>query len=203
VQANSIKTLESTGSRGRGLTDLTVRCRVPGLISRWIRSAVLLFPLLFLVGIGFGVGHAAEVGKAGSGSGGGKVQIAGIPGGSLEAHERAGGHLLERHVGKTAEDLRERLQRDTRISAASSFTDKKSAEEAVVATIAANQKKITGWLKGDEDRLVISYSGRKVIGISMGRGSNRARDAMDVRLVLVRDKRFAGGWRILTGYPET
>ena len=127
---------------------------------------------------------------------------AGIPGGSLEANEKAGGHLLERHVGRTPEQLRQRLQSDTRISAASSFTDKKSAEAGVSSCLAASQKKITAWLKGDEDRLVITHRSATPVGISMSRGATKPRDAQGVRLVLVRDNRFTGGWKILTGYPE-
>jgi filamentous hemagglutinin len=125
-----------------------------------------------------------------------------IPGGSLEAHEKAGGHLLSRHVGKSAEQLRQRLEKDSRISASSSFTDKKTAETAVSATIGANQKKIASWLKGDEDRLVITYRSSTPVGISIGRQSSRTRDATGVRLVLVRNPKFPGGWHILTGYPE-
>lgn len=139
----------------------------------------------------------AEERRTGDGS------AAALPGGSLEAHERAGGHLLARHVGKSAEQLRQRLENDSRISAASSFTDKKTAETAVTAAVSANQKKITSWLKGDDDRLVITYRSSTPVGISVGRSSSRARDATGVRLVLVRDTRFNGGWRILTGYPET
>lgn len=127
---------------------------------------------------------------------------AAVPGGGLEAHERAGGHLLSRHVGKSAEQLRQRLQSDSRISAASSFSDKKSAEAAVAAAIAANQKKIASWLKGQEERLVITYRSGNPVGISVGRNSGRARDVTGVRLILVRNPRFVGGWHILTGYPE-
>jgi len=131
-----------------------------------------------------------------------KATNPGIPGGSLDAHEKAGGHLLERHVGKTEEQLRRRLQSETRISAASSFTDRPVADASVSACIASNQRKITAWLKGDQDRLVISHRATAPVGISISRGTTKARDANGTRLVLVRDKRFAGGWRILTGYPE-
>src|SRR5437016_14358790 len=69
-----------------------------------------------------------------------------VPGGGLEAHENAGGHLLERHVGKTPEDLSARLASDKDIDAASSFTDKATAEKAVAETIETNQAKIDSWL---------------------------------------------------------
>ena len=33
-----------------------------------------------------------------------------VPGGGLKAHEKAGGHLLARHTGKSEADLIERLE---------------------------------------------------------------------------------------------
>lgn len=125
-----------------------------------------------------------------------------VPGGGLDAHERAGGHMLERHVGKTAEQLKRRLESDSHISAASSFTDRPTADRAVAAAIQANRKRIQNWVKGGSDRLVVTYRSPTPVGISMGRSSAKPKDAYSVRLVLVRDERFPGKWRILTGYPE-
>ncbi len=125
-----------------------------------------------------------------------------IPGGDLDEHERAGGHLLARHVGKTEEQLRQRLKSDTRISAASSFTDRIVADTTVAAAIAANRGRIGSWLQGNEPRLVLSYRQSQPCGISLSRKSPKAREARAARLVLIRDPKFMGGWRILTGYPE-
>ena len=41
----------------------------------------------------------------------------------LQADERLGGHTLARHVGRTDQELHERLRRDPQISAASTYTD--------------------------------------------------------------------------------
>lgn len=125
-----------------------------------------------------------------------------LPGGSLEASEKAGGHLLARHVGKTEEELRQRLKSDPKISAASSFKDRASAEEGITAAIMLNSKRIEDWLKGKQDRLVFVYKHKKPIGISVARNAPQAREAFFLRLVLVRDSRFEEGWKILTGYPE-
>ena len=125
-----------------------------------------------------------------------------IPGGSLEANEKGGGHLLSRHVGKTAEELRQRLQSDSKISAASSFTDREVAAKSISSALAANKKRINAWLKGGEDRMVFSHRNDLPVGISMSRGSTKPRAAYRIRLVLVRDKKFEEGWKILTGYPE-
>lgn len=188
----------------RPLTDRSPLSRALELLRAFGRLTLASFGLL-LLGLHVACGQVASEAALSSGvrdKNSSSAAVAGIPGGSLDAHERVGGHMLSRHVGKSAEQLKQRLAGDSRISAASSFTDKKTAETAVAATIAANQKKISSWLKGDEDRLVITYRSSSPVGISVGRNSSRTRDANGVRLVLVRDPKFAGGWHILTGYPE-
>src|SRR5690606_14931667 len=64
-----------------------------------------------------------------------------VPGGGLQAHEDAGGHLIERHVGKSEEWLVDRVRRDN-ISAASSFRDIDEAEHFVAATLSGHQGRI-------------------------------------------------------------
>jgi hypothetical protein len=125
-----------------------------------------------------------------------------IPGGSLEANERGGGHMISRHVGKTAEELLQRLQKDPKISASSSFTDLKSAEAAVSTALATNRTRIRTWLAGRDERLVVTHRFDLPVGITLSRSAPRPRDAYRVRVVLVRERKFAEGWRILTAYPE-
>src|SRR5262249_45506352 len=52
----------------------------------------------------------------------------------LDWHEKHGGHLLARHVGKTKAELAARLAKES-VSAASSFSSRKAAEEAVAAAL--------------------------------------------------------------------
>ena len=119
-----------------------------------------------------------------------------IPGGSLEANEKRGGHILSRHVGKTVEELRHRLATDSHISAASSFTDQKTAEMAIDAAIKAQSKRIESWLRGEEDRLALTHRSTTSVGLSVSRGARSARDAYRVRMVLVRDKNLASEDRL-------
>src|SRR5690242_16420966 len=65
----------------------------------------------------------------------------------LAKDEAAGGHTLARHVGRSDDELRERLSRE-HISAASTYTDRATAEAAVGAAIAANQSKVYEWVAG-------------------------------------------------------
>ena len=125
-----------------------------------------------------------------------------VPGGGLRAHEDAGGHLIERHVGKSEEWLVDRVRRDN-ISAASSFRDLGEAEHFVAATLAEHQDRIDAWVDGKGgNRLVVDASFDASTGISVKRGEANAEDVFSVRLVLERSDRLDTGYRIVTGYPS-
>lgn len=126
-----------------------------------------------------------------------------VPGGGLEAHENAGGHLIERHVGKSEQWLIDRVRREN-VSAASSFRDLPEAERFVAETLALHQDRIDAWVGGQGgNRLVIDARFDASTGISVERGDSSARDVFSVRLVLERSNRLEDiGYRIVTGYPS-
>ncbi|MFC4728657.1 RNase A-like domain-containing protein [Coralloluteibacterium thermophilus] len=125
-----------------------------------------------------------------------------VPGGGLQAHEDAGGHLIERHVGWTEAQLVDRVRREN-ISAASSFADLPSAEALVAATQQENAGRIDAWLDGQGgNRLVVNAQFDAVTGISVARGENQATEVHSVRLVLERSGALDVGYRIVTGYPN-
>ena len=80
---------------------------------------------------------------------------------SLERDEAAGGHTLRKHVGRTDAELRDRLQRERDISAASTWNDRESAEAAVGAALARQDNKIFPWLarQSGHPNLVLDYDG--------------------------------------------
>lgn len=124
-----------------------------------------------------------------------------VPGGGLEAHEQAGSHLIERHVGKSERDLIDRLNKEN-ISASSSFRDLPSAEHFVAATIAGHQDQIDAWVDGQGGRrLVLDARFDASTGISVQRGDTQAEDVFSVKLVLERSDKLGIGYRIVTGYP--
>lgn len=126
-----------------------------------------------------------------------------VPGGGLEAHEEAGGHLIERHVGKSEQWLLDRVNREN-ISAASSFRDLPAAEHFVAETLAEHADRIDAWLGGEGgNRLVVDARFDASTGISVRRGDTEASDVFSVRLVLERSDRLDVGYRIVTGYPTT
>jgi len=119
--------------------------------------------------------------------------------------EKRGGHTLSRHVGKSDAQLRERLRREHRLSAASTWTDRETAEEVVGAAIRANRERIERWTsrEGSRANLVLDWpgDGRRVIGRSLRRG---AKDAVPCTraVVVLRWNVDAEIYYVLTSYPE-
>ena len=125
-----------------------------------------------------------------------------IPGGGLDFHEAAGGHTLERHVGKTEAQLAQRLASETRISAASSFTDRSVAEAAIGEAMNRNQKAIDSWVKSRDNRYTIDYNANRIIGITLRRRASKTNSASRLKIVLQRRPKLPPGYFILTAYPE-
>jgi RHS repeat-associated protein len=124
-----------------------------------------------------------------------------VPGGGLQAHENAGGHTLQRHVGKRDSFLRRRLnpQKGRGIKTASTFTSRREAEGAISGALDHGQGRLDSWVQGGAPRrLTIDapFSGGRV----MARGrDDEPSAAKGVRVVLQGHK--SGGWHILTGFP--
>ena len=125
-----------------------------------------------------------------------------IPGGGLDFHEAAGGHTLERQVGKTEAQLAQRLASETRISAASSFTDRSVAEAVIGEAMNRNQSAIDSWVKSRGNRYTIDYNANRIIGITLRRRASKATSASRLRIVLQRRAQLPPGYFILTAYPE-
>lgn len=123
----------------------------------------------------------------------------------LALDERRGGHTLARHVGRSDDQLRERLARDTRISAASTYTDRDTAERVVAKALEAGKRRLTSWLarEGRRPNLVLDYEGSPRTPI--GRSIRRGRDAVEPchsALVVLRWDDSSGEYFVLTSYPE-
>jgi hypothetical protein len=118
--------------------------------------------------------------------------------------EKRGGHTLARHVGLTDAQLRERLKKDQRISAASTYPDRATAEAAVTAAIAASRKRVDGWVnrEGSRANLVIDWPGDgRVLGRSLRRGAKAPVPCTRALVVLKWDPE-AEIYYVLTSYPE-
>ena len=142
-------------------------------------------------------GGAASVASAPAGG-----QASGGPSRDLSQDEAAGGHILRKHVGRTDDQLLERLERERHITGASTYTDRQTAERAVGAAIAQSQEKITRWLNrpGGHPNLVLDYDSPEAIGRTINRGEDHSHPCSHALVVL----KYAGpnDYYVLTSYPE-
>jgi hypothetical protein len=121
----------------------------------------------------------------------------------LSPDEAAGGHTLRKHVGRTDAELRERLDHERDISAASTWNDRASAETAIGAAIADQGGRISQWLGRDRHpNLVLDYDGDSAhpFGRTLRRGEDRVEPCAHAVIVLKWDG--ATSYHVLTAYPE-
>ena len=119
----------------------------------------------------------------------------------LAADEARGGHTLARHVGKSDDELAARLKSDRDISAASTYTDRDTAERAVGTALAKKASEVTKWEQktGSRANLAVRVTLDSTVGRSWKRGAKSAFDVWSVVVVLRWD---GDGWYVLTSYPE-
>jgi toxin YxiD len=124
------------------------------------------------------------------------------PARDLTQDEAAGGHILRKHVGRTDEQLLERLDHERNISGASTYTDRATAEHAVGAAIAQSQDRIQRWLNrnGGHPNLVLDYDSDQPIGRTINRGESQSRACSHALVVLKYDP--PSSYYVLTSYPE-
>jgi hypothetical protein len=122
----------------------------------------------------------------------------------LDADEAKGGHTLARHVARTDAQLRDRLQREPGIGAASTYTTRALAERTVARTLTSHATRVTAWLarRGSRPNLALDYRGPRndVLGRSVRRGRPVPADCTNAIVVLRWDGQR--GYYVLTSYPE-
>jgi toxin YxiD len=120
----------------------------------------------------------------------------------LSRDEQRGGHTLDKHVGRTDDQLRERLDRERDISAASTWTDLAAAEETVAAALRSNQAKVDRWNDRGYPRtnLALHFDAGHTIGRTMRHGETSSEPCSSAVVVLKADR--DGGFFVLTTYPE-
>ncbi|HEX8031552.1 MAG TPA: RNase A-like domain-containing protein [Vicinamibacterales bacterium] len=116
-----------------------------------------------------------------------------------------GGHTLSRHVGKSDAELRERLRREKQISAASTYTDRATAERVVGSSLASGGDQLKAWQArtGRRPNLVLQFAdrGHASVGRSLSRGQKAPVPASRALVVLRWDER-RDRFYVLTSYPE-
>ena len=120
----------------------------------------------------------------------------------LARDEERGGHTLGRHVGRTDAELQERLERERSISAASTWTDRETAETVVAEALGAERGRVEIWMRRGYPRtnLALHYDAGRVIGRSLRRDDNHTVDCTSAVIVLRADG--PESFYVLTTYPE-
>jgi len=120
----------------------------------------------------------------------------------LSRDEERGGHTLARHVGRTDDELRERLARERNISAASTWTDRVTAEAVVAEALAAERSRLESWMRQGYPRanLALHCNAGRAIGRSLRRGDSHSVDCSSAVIVLRADG--PESFYVLTTYPE-
>jgi hypothetical protein len=121
----------------------------------------------------------------------------------LTADEAMGGHTLARHVGKTDDELLQRLRREPDISSASTYTDRATAETVVGAALASGGRSFEAWRhrRGRRPNFALHFAANRVIGRAVTRGRLDATPCEDA-LVVVRWDDRRKRFYVLTSYPE-
>jgi hypothetical protein len=165
------------------------------------RLAIVLGVLLTLVS-GCGQGSVPTVGPTASDA----PKSAGATAVSVERYDLArdeerGGHTLKKHVGRTDDQLEQRLRRE-RISAASTWTDRETAETTVAEALRAEQRRIDSWMRRGYPRanLALHYDAGRPIGRSLRRGEEQTVNCTSAVIVLRADG--SDSFYVLTTYPE-
>ena len=132
----------------------------------------------------------------------------------LDTEEAAGGHTIERHVGKEQEYLTGRITAQG-IDVASSYPDKSTAESAVTANLQANKSDINSWIfdpsAAPNTNKAVRNTGSGDIGgyldehnVQDKKGRMRKQKALKKtkKNVAVVRKKPGGGAFLLTSFPE-
>jgi len=121
--------------------------------------------------------------------------------GWLRGHEVPPGHTIAEHVGKTADELLDRIVIEGR-KRASSFDDAASAENLIDKALASKSDEIAKWLdSGSSQKLVIDMEMGTPTGTTVLADGSVVRPSA-IRVVLIPKPGRDGGWQLLTAFPN-
>jgi hypothetical protein len=122
----------------------------------------------------------------------------------IQMQDAAGGHTIERHVGKSETWLRNRLEKDPKMedeNFCSSFRNEAIANRVQGRFVKQNRTMLERWLKNNESHILkTEVVMREPVGIVVERGKSGASETRTSRVVVIRDS-SAQGWHILTSFP--
>jgi Bacterial CdiA-CT RNAse A domain len=170
-------------------------------VALWRLLALLLFACPMLACQAAPSGNTANSAMRESSATSTRTRASGVAR-DLSQDESAGGHTLRKHVGRSDEELRQRLRRERNISAASTWTDRATAETAVGAALQQNRDRIERWANrsGGHPNFVIDYDSDRPLGRSLRRDTDQPTSCSHATIVL----RWSApsDYYVLTSYPE-
>ncbi|WP_370325451.1 RNase A-like domain-containing protein [Euzebya sp.] len=125
------------------------------------------------------------------------------PGGGLEGHEGPNpgqGHTIERHVGRTDQQLIDRANGPNAPTAASTFPDLDTANRAVGTVITENPDVVADILASGQRQAIEAHL-PTTTGRVVQRGSDVVEEVNGVRVVIQPDPSAPAGYTIITSYP--
>ena len=121
----------------------------------------------------------------------------------LSRDEARGGHTIARHVGRTDQQLRDRLRAEPSLTVVSTYTDLMTAETTVEAAFRRSATAIRNWSgrRGRRQNLAVDYAASSPIGRSLRRGGRASSPCAQAVVVLRWDERRNESY-VLTSYPD-
>jgi hypothetical protein len=125
-----------------------------------------------------------------------------LPGGwrtNVAGQDVLGGHIVDRHVGRTSDELANRARAEG-LPYASSFSTAYDAERAIETTMRINADEVREWLASGGHKKRLDSVLDHVTGMSVD-AAGTAREVSGVRVILVRAD-TPSGYRVLTAFPQ-
>jgi hypothetical protein len=121
--------------------------------------------------------------------------------GWLRDHEVPPGHTIERHVGRSADQLAQRLTDNRALSRVSTFDDQLSAESLIGDLLDRHAEEVAAWASSGRPRMSLVEEIGVRTGTTLERNGSLTTPT-GIRVVLVADPTARSGWRILTAFPD-
>lgn len=122
----------------------------------------------------------------------------------LQQQENQGGRTIARHVGRTDQQLVERLINSPRISTLSTYPDLATATTNIQAALTTHAETLNNWVTGAAvgEKRAVSYQAGAIVGRVATRPPSLSNIANSDRLRAVVKKTSNGDCLLLTSYPS-
>lgn len=128
-------------------------------------------------------------------------KIRNVGDGILDIMEKAGGHTLERHVGKSYDYLKSRSL-GIKNGSATTFINKRIAIDSVKENMKYNAEKIALWLNNEVEEIACEFTHSYSIGKGVFKHKNNPYyDLYKSKMILKKDTQCEWGFKMLTAFP--